>query len=192
MQNETSKKLILAFVGMPGTGKTEASVYLEKKGIPFVRFGELTDEGVKEMGLPLVPENEKIFREKIRREFGMGAYAIKAKPKIDALLKNHDVIILDGLYSWEEYTYLKKKFVNLILVNIYAEPTVRYKRLFERHVRPVSLTEARNRDIAELEKLNKGGPIAIADYLIENNNDDINDLYEKLDKLLGRLRTRNG
>lgn len=192
MQNKISQKLILAFVGMPGAGKTKATAYLDKKGIPFVRFGELTDEGVREMGLPLNPGNEKIFREKIRRELGMGAYAIKAKSKIEDLLRNHDVIILDGLYSWEEYTYLKKEFHNLILINVYAEPVVRYKRLTERPVRPVPIADTRVRDIAELEKLNKGGPIAIADYLIENNSDDISDLYKKLDNLLSRLGIKNG
>ena len=174
-------------MGMPGAGKTEASAYLKKKGIPIIRFGDLTDEGVRGMGLPLKSENEKLFREKMRKEFGMGAYAIKSKPKIDNLLKDHDIIILDGLYSWEEYTYLKKEFNNLILIDIYAEPAIRYERLLERPVRPLLEIEARNRDIVELEKLNKGGPIAMADYLIENNTDNTGDLYKKLDDLLNRL-----
>lgn len=187
----SSKKIILAFVGMPGAGKTEASSYLNRKGIPFVRFGDLTDEGVREMGLPLNPDNEKIFREKIRHDFGMAAYAIKAKPKIDALVKTKNTIILDGLYSWEEYIYLKKEFDNLVLINVYAEPTIRYERLAGRIVRPVSMSDSRKRDIAELEKLNKGGPIAIADYLVENNTDNINDLYEKLDALIKRLGIKN-
>jgi dephospho-CoA kinase len=43
MENKTTKKIILAFVGMPGAGKTEASAYLKKKGIPILRFGDLTD-----------------------------------------------------------------------------------------------------------------------------------------------------
>lgn len=187
MQNEKSQKLILAFVGMPGTGKTKAVAYLEKKGIPMVRFGDLTDEGLKQMGLPLNRENEEIFREKMRNDLGMGAYAIKSKPKIDDLLKNHDVIILDGLYSWEEYVYLKKEFGNLILINIYAEPKVRYERLLRRPIRPLSIEDAKRRDIKELEKLNKGGPIAMADYLIENNNNDTNDLCKKIDGLVIRL-----
>ena len=187
MENKTTKKIILAFVGMPGAGKTEASAYLKKKGIPILRFGDLTDEGVREMGLPLKQENEKLFREKMRREFGMGAYAIKSKPKIDNLLKDYDIIILDGLYSWEEYTYLINQFYKLILINIFAEPTIRYERLSKRPIRPLLLTEGRNRDIAELEKLNKGGPIAIADYSIENNSDDTGDLYKKLDNLIIRL-----
>lgn len=180
-------RLILAFVGMPGAGKTEATLYLQQKSIPFVRFGEITDEGVKGLGLPLTQENERMYREKIRKELGMGAYAIKAKPRIEQLLKENDVIAIDGLYSWEEYTLLKEEFPGLILVHIFAEPTIRYQRLSTRPVRPLSFEESRSRDVAELEKLNKGGPIAIADSLIENNGNNIEELYYKIDNLLLHL-----
>lgn len=182
-----SKKIILAFVGMPGAGKTEAALYFQKKGIPFVRFGELTDEGVRGMGLPLTPDNERIFREKIRRELGMAAYAISAKTKIEELLKGNSIIAIDGLYSWEEYKYLKKEFPGLILIHIFAEPSKRYQRLSTRKIRPVPLEKCYQRDIMELEKLNKGGPIAIADYMVENNTDSMKDLYFKLDQLFERL-----
>lgn len=181
-------KLILAIVGMPGSGKSETTSYLKEKRFQTVRFGEVTDEGVALLNLPLTPENERMFREKIRRELGMAAYAIKSKFKIDSLLKKNDVVIIDGLYSWEEYKYLKDEYKNLILINVYAEPKKRYKRLLERAIRPVSIKESLKRDIAELEKLNKGGPIAMADYLIENNTDNINELRRKIDKLLKRLK----
>ncbi len=178
---------ILALVGMPGAGKSEAIAYIEKKGIPFVRFGTITDEGVEELGLPLTPENERTFREKIRQELGMGAYAIKSKPKIDALLKQSKVIAIDGLYSWEEYAYLKEVYPHFILIHVYSEPKIRYARLEKRTIRPISPKQAKIRDIAELEKLNKGGPIAIADYMLENNTDDIADLHRKIDNLFSRL-----
>lgn len=183
-------KKIIAIVGMPGAGKTEAAEYLATKGIPFVRFGEITEEEVRKRGLPLIPENERIIREAIRKEGGMGAYAVKAESKINTLLANNDVIVIDGLYSWEEYTYLKEKFPALVLVNIYAEPKRRYQRLSQRSVRPIPIKDCYPRDVAELEKLNKGGPIAIADYMIENNSDDISDLYTKIDSLLSRLKIR--
>lgn len=187
-QNSKAKKTVLAFVGMPGAGKSEAVKYLEKKGISFVRFGELTDDGVKALGLELTPENERNFREKIRKELGMEAYAIKAKPKIEELLRNNNVIAIDGLYSWEEYVFLKKEFPNLLLIHIYAEPVKRYKRLSSRRVRPVPLEKAYLRDFTEIDKLNKGGPIAIADHLIVNNSDNINFLYQKIEELLLRLK----
>lgn len=180
-------KILLAFVGMPGAGKSEAVLYLKKKGIPFVRFGEITDQGVKEKGLPLNPENERKFREEIRQNYGMAAYAIKSENKIKELLKENRGIAIDGLYSWEEYTFLKEKFPGLILINIFSEPQKRYERLKRRGIRPISFEQSRKRDIAEIEELNKGGPIAMADYLIDNSKDDLKLLYKKIDFLLMRL-----
>lgn len=181
------EKLILGLVGMPGAGKTEASSYLQKKGIPFVRFGQITEDEVLRLKLPLTQENERLAREKIRREEGMGAYAFRAKPRIDEFLKTHDTLVIDGLYSWEEYTFLRKEFSELLLIHIYAEPKKRYERLLKRPIRALSREELRLRDVAELEKLNKGGPIAIADYLVENNSDNIEDLYTKINNLMRRL-----
>ena len=76
------------------------------------------------------------------------------------------------------------------MVNIFAEPPIRYERLAKRAIRRLSHQETRDRDIDELEKLNKGGPIAIADYTIENSSDDISDLHTKIDSLLSRLKIR--
>lgn len=186
-----TKKTILALVGMPGAGKSEAAAYIQTFGIPFVRFGEVTDEGLKERSLPVTPDNEKVYREQLRRELGMAAYAIKAQPKIEALLQKHNVIALDGLYSWEEYVLLKEKFPFLLLIHIYAEPQKRYGRLAVRKIRPIPYSESYKRDVQEIEKLNKGGPIAIADYLIENNENDKIHLYEEIDTLLTRLAIKN-
>lgn len=177
---------ILAFVGMPGAGKSEATKYLHSKGLPFARFGNATDEGLKKMGVPPTPENEQMFREKIRKELGMEAYAKLSEPKIRELLANNAVIVIDGLYSWEEYVYLKEKFSELVLIHIYAEPKIRYERLAKREIRPFSKEAALLRDKAEIEKLHKGGPIAIADYLIDDDG-DIAALPEKIDALLARL-----
>lgn len=181
-----SHKTILAIVGMAGAGKTEFTAYLEKKGFPFVRFGAITDEEVKRLGLSLTQENERFVREKIRKEEGMGAYAVRAKPEIEERLQSNSVIVIDGLYSWEEYVILKKEFPGLILVHIFAEPNIRYRRLYERPIRPLPREEGYSRDVAELESLNKGGPIAIADYMIENNG-DLEHMYRQIDRLFARL-----
>lgn len=187
MTDTPANNYLLAFVGMPGAGKTEAVMHLQKQGIPFVRFGDLTDEGLKEKGLPQTPQNEQQYREQVRQELGMAAYAIKAEPKIHEVLINHTVAAIDGLYSWEEYKYLKERFPQLQVVFIYAEPTIRYSRLAKRPIRPFTPDEARARDIAEIEKLHKGGSIAIADYLIVNNSEDLNELHGRIDELFQKL-----
>lgn len=182
-------RILLAIVGMPGSGKSETVSYIQRKGIPFIRFGDLTEEELARQGLPVTPDNEQMMREKLRKDLSMAAYAIKAEQKIQALSKDHQVIIIDGLYSWEEYVYLKQKFPQLLLIALYTEPQIRYQRLSQRTVRPFSLQEARKRDIAEIENLNKGGTIAIADYLITNGG-DIASLHQKIDALLVCLRIK--
>lgn len=178
---------IIALVGMPGAGKSISCEFFQTKGYPVLRFGDETDRGLKEQGLPLTEENERQYRENLRKELGMAVYAVKIEPRIRATFHSGvECIILDGLYSWEEYLYLKPKFPQLMLVAIYARPEVRYQRLAARSVRRLTLEQARQRDIAELENLNKAGPIAIADYLITNNQDKLK-LFQKLDNLLINL-----
>ena len=182
------KRKIIAIVGMPGAGKSEAANFFKEKGFPVLRFGDQTDIGLKELSKELTEDNECWYREKLRKELGMAAYAIKIKPRIDKVIEKNETVVLDGLYSWEEYIYLKKIFPELLLLCIYTQPFVRYQRLVKRNHRRRDLKEARGRDIAELENLNKGGPIAIADYLIKNER-TLDDLKEKIEKFLSLIKS---
>lgn len=187
MQNDTSQqKTLLAFVGMPGSGKSEAAAFLKGKGFATVRFGQVAEDGLREMNLPLTPENEQMYREKIRKEHGMAAFAIRSEEKIREHLEIHEVVIIDGLYSWEEYTYLQGKFPGLHMIYVFVRPAVRYERLSRRPVRPLTPEQAQLRDFAEIERLNKSGPIAMADYIVENNG-TLEEFHEKIDELLVKM-----
>ncbi|PJC66522.1 dephospho-CoA kinase [Candidatus Beckwithbacteria bacterium CG_4_9_14_0_2_um_filter_47_11] len=170
---------------MAGAGKSEACRYLAAKGFPVLRFGDETDRGLRLQGLSLKEENERKYRENLRQELGMAAYAIKIEPRIREKLFHPGVecVVLDGLYSWEEYVYLQPKFPGLKLIVIYARPQVRYRRLAVRAVRQLTPRQARARDIAEIEVSHKAGPIAIADYLVDNNG-SLDQLHYQLDHLL--------
>lgn len=160
------EKVIIAVVGMPGSGKSLACDYFKTQGYPVLRFGDETDIGLKKENLPLTEVNEKKYRENLRRQLGMAAYAIKIAPRIRSY--HPGVVILDGLYSWEEYLYLKEKFSELKLLGIYARPELRRRRLLKRPIRPLTEVQAKARDLAELNNLNKAEPIALADYLVVN------------------------
>jgi dephospho-CoA kinase len=56
----------------------------------------------------------------------------------------------------------------LHIVAVWSPPEVRYNRLQTRALRPLSGAQARERDYAEIENVNKGGPIAMADLTISN------------------------
>ena len=177
---------IIAIVGMCGSGKSVASDYLESVGYKKVYFGGVTMEKLQESNLEVNPENEKYMREKLRKEYGMAAYAIILLPRIEEYAKEGDVV-LDGLYSWDEYVVLKEKLGDkLTMVAIVADRMIRYDRLSIRDVRPLTHEEALNRDIAEIENLAKGGPIVIADYYVLNNFTK-EDYIERLKEIINRI-----
>ncbi|MBP9813813.1 AAA family ATPase [Candidatus Woesebacteria bacterium] len=163
---------LIAIVGMPGSGKSVAAEFFRSKGIPVLRFGDQTDIGLAEHNLPRNEKNERWYRESLRKELGMAAMAIKIEPRIEKAVVESEHIVLDGLYSWEEYKYLKEKYPMLTLLCVYASPKVRHKRLTTRLVRPLTIEEAAARDVAEIENLNKGGPIAVADVLVSNQSSE--------------------
>jgi dephospho-CoA kinase len=178
---------VVAVVGMTGSGKSEVARLFGEKGFATVRFGDVTDEAVKELGLPLTEENERPVREEIRKKHGMAAYAILSVPRIDAARKTGNVVV-DGLYSWEEYLYLKEHYgENFFVVGVWSSPRDRYQRLGGRKVRPLTAVEAAGRDRAEIENLHKGGPIAMADFTILNDA-DINALKKQVERIVARLR----
>jgi len=167
-----NKPKVIAIVGMPGVGKSVAADFFRGKSIPVLRFGDQTDIGLKELNLEKNEKNERWYREKLRKDLGMAAMAIKIHPRIEEQAKTHKCILLDGLYSWEEYIYLREHYPDIRLLCIYAPPILRHKRLSIRSIRPLTIQESESRDIAELQNLNKGGPIAYADYLIKNEGDE--------------------
>jgi dephospho-CoA kinase len=185
----------ITLVGMCGSGKSVVADELVRNGYQFFRFGQITLDIITEKGLEVNEKNERVIREGMRKEHGMGAYAIKNMPKIDKFLKDGNVVG-DGLYSWDEYKILKKKYnAQLIVIAVYAAPKLRYERLSQRkrsdedkQVRNRELTEdqAKTRDFSEIENLDKGGPIAMADYTLINTG-SVSQLLDQLENVLTQL-----
>ena len=121
---------IIAIVGMCGSGKSVACTYLEEKGYKKVYFGGVTMDVLKEKNLEVNPENEKMIRENLRKEYGMSAYAKILLPKIEELSKEYNVV-LDGLYSWDELKVLKEKFNDMVVLAIVNNKKLRYNSRVE-------------------------------------------------------------
>jgi len=174
-----NKSKIIAICGMAGSGKSVVADYFVAQGYQFLRFGQVTLDVIIEQDKKPSEKLERQVRESLRKKHGMGAFAKFIIPKVEKLKKNGPVI-LDGLYSWDEYKILKNKYKdNLVLIAVWAPPELRYKRISQRKSgkkdkklrhRPFTIKEAKSRDYAELANLDKGGPIAMADYTITNEN----------------------
>jgi dephospho-CoA kinase len=181
-------KKVIVFVGMPGAGKSVCVEYLKKKGLPFSYFGGITIDEVKRRGMEVTEASEKFVREDIRAKEGNGAYAVRIISQIEQQFDDgHDQVVVDGLYSWTEYKIFKQSFgKSAIIIAIVTPASVRHKRLAERTVRPLTEVEATARDYAEIENLEKGGPIANADYFLANE-DSVEALEADLTTLLPKI-----
>lgn len=161
---------ILVLVGMPGAGKSTCVDYLTAEGVPSVYFGGVVvDETQRRFG-KVNEALEKQVREELRAKEGKGAVATRIITKIEDLVaKGHTRIVADGLYSWTEYKIFKERWGdNAIIVAVSAPRHLRHQRLANRPVRPFTEEEATAREYAEIENLEKGGPIANADYTLTN------------------------
>ena len=169
---------------MAGSGKSTAVSFFQEKGFDIVYFGAITQEELIKRKLEVNENNEKMIRNHLRKEYGIGAYALLSLPKIKTKLSQNSLIALDGIYSWEEVKILKNELgSSFILLSILASPKIRYERLMNRKSRKLTLEEAVKRDQDEIENLNKGGTIAMADYNIINET-NIKDYNDKLNELL--------
>lgn len=180
----SSTKRALALVGMPGSGKSTGAAFLQKEGYVHFRFGSIVTSEVVRRGQPLTPMNERVVREEFRAKDGMDAIAKRALPYLRTMLKEHDLIVIDGLYSFSEYKLLNRDLdAELVVVAIVSDRKIRYGRLGSRAERPLTFDEAESRDLAEIENLEKGGPIAIADYTLLNNGTPA-ELHAALDAVI--------
>ena len=177
----------LALVGMPGAGKTVCAEHLQARGYFSLRFGGVVVDEVRRRGLEVNPQNERIVREELREAHGMAAMAVISLPRLQQALQTRSHIVIDGLYSFSEYKLLSLELgAPLVLVAIAVPRHLRYQRLATRNHRPLTPSEARERDMLEIERLEKGGPIAMADHTLLNEGAP-EVLLRNLDALLDTL-----
>jgi dephospho-CoA kinase len=183
---------IIAVVGMPGSGKGTVVDYLTNKlDCPSVYLGGMVYEEVARRGLDIV-KDEIWVREDMRRQEGMAVMAKRAAVKAKEFLSNGaKTVVLDGVYSWSEDKFLRGEFGDdIIVLAVVVQKQIRYQRAIKRvdkkpggQVRKYTVENIVVRDITEIENIEKGGPIAYADYFVLNDS-DFDSLYTQIDKII--------
>ena len=178
----------VAVVGMCGSGKSVLCKYFTDLGWNSVYFGGVAVSQLVKNNIPVNEANEREIRERLRKELGMGAFAVILKDEIlDKLSRTN--VVLDGLYSWSEYLILKELLGDdLVLLAVVTNSGIRKQRLVSRAVRPLTPEMVDSRDIAEIEHSEKGGPIAKADYYVLNNGteEELKAQFEEFMRWLNR------
>ena len=184
MTKPTNTKIV-AFVGLTGSGKSSAVEYLTNKNYPRVYFGGIVLDEVARRGLELTQENEQPIREELRKTEGKDFVVKRIITQLHGLIDaGQKRIVADGLYTWTEYKSLKHEFPGeLTVVAVVTPKHLRKQRMAKRSHRPLNSGEVDQRDWAEIENIEKGGPIAIADYFIMNDG-DLDKLHAQIDDVL--------
>ncbi len=177
---------LIAFVGMPASGKSEAAAIARKLGIPVVNMGDVVREETARRGLAPTDENIGGTGTSLRKVEGMDVIAKRCVPKI-RLIKT-PVVVVDGTRNINEIEYFKKQFGNefrLIAINTPFE--IRFERVRKR---------ARSDDMNSMEELKRRDErekgwgldkaIEKADITIDNTG-TIEKFQNQIEQLLGKI-----
>ncbi len=179
---------IVAFVGMAGAGKSTAVDYVTGKGYPKVYGGGILFEAMKKAGIEITPENENEFRTKVHADEGQDLIISEFIGQINKLISaGQHRIVTDSNYSWAQYKTMKHEFPGeLTVIAVVAPKHIRHHRLLSRAERPLTETEASDRDWREIEDLQSGGTIAIAEHYIMNDG-DLEKFHQQIDQVLNDI-----
>jgi dephospho-CoA kinase len=179
-------QLPLAVVGMPGAGKSEVTgMLVEIHGFERVYFGQVVLDELSRRDLPPGPDAERLVREQLRADEGMAVMAERSLPRIRAALTAGHRVCIDGLYSRAEWELLARE-TGVVTLAVHAPRWLRKSRLARRSGRPLTSAELDARDLAEVDRLQKAEPIALADEHLVNGG-SLDDLREGVDSVVERL-----
>ena len=124
---------IIAFAGMPFSGKTEAVKIAKEMEIPVIRMGDIVWQEVKNRNLKINDKNVGFIANEMRKKHGKNIWAKKTIDKIKDI-KNTKYLVIDGIRNLEEVETFKKELKgDFILIGVEVSDKTRYKRAMKRN-----------------------------------------------------------
>lgn len=98
---------IISFVGMPGSGKSEASKIAYEMNIPVISMGDIVRKEAERLNID--QKYCKKIADDLRKNNGIDIIAKKCIPFIKNIIQNekHSMIVIDGIRSIEEIKYFE-------------------------------------------------------------------------------------
>jgi len=181
---------MIAFVGMPASGKSEASSVAKEMGIPVVTMGDVIRKEVEKRGAD--PADGGKIATELRKMEGMDAIAKRCIDLIHEKMKTTDskVFVIDGVRGIAEVEYFKKSLgAGFLLVSIAIDSSLesRFERIMNRKREDdmITIEKLHERDTREL-SWGMGEAIAASDRIIENKStleayrQSIRNLFEEM------------
>lgn len=121
-----SRRVVIAVVGLPGSGKSTAARILQRHGYRVIELGDIWRELLKENGISMDdPMGVREFTRKLREIQGKDVYARYA---YKILGRHGKKVAIMGMRSTYEMSYFKKRVRNMHVIAIIAPMKLRYTR----------------------------------------------------------------
>ncbi len=160
---------IIAFVGMPASGKSEAARIATHMSIPVVNMGDVIREEVLKRELEPNDSNTGMVAADLRKCEGMDVVARRCVSHIRKM--NSEFVVVDGVRGIAEVECFRREFgIGFVLISIYAPIKIRFSRVQKRGRSDDmnSIEELRHRDEREL-GWGMGEAIEASNIEIENS-----------------------
>ena len=176
---------VIGLIGMIGSGKDAVNDYIANKyGYKVVHMGDIVRTIAKERGLDTHRNNLDSIQKECTEKHGQGYFAQEVVREIKE--SGVEKAIINGIRRPVDAEVPKKIFGNnMILVQVDADPQVRFERLSKRgrpgDPKTIEEFERQERDQFKLFNLEK--TLKRVDHKLENDG-TLKELHDKIDKLL--------
>ena len=180
---------IIAFVGMPASGKSEASRVAQRRGIPVIVMGDAVRKEAERCGLDPSDVNIGGLADQLRAAEGMDAIAKRCVPAIRKLYGTADTVVIDGIRGLIEVDRFRHEFGDdFMLIAVIAPIDIRLKRISgRRRSDAITSMESLNaRDEREM-RWGIGEAIASADQVIQNTG-TLDQFREAVEFIIGNAK----
>ena len=124
---------VVAVCGMPGSGKGEFAAVLSAAKVPIVSMGDMIRAEVRARGLVEEPHVFGQVAAELRAQHGEEVLAVRLCDRVDQLLLEHDLVLIEGLRGTAEDAIFSARWNGAYrTVAIQAERELRFQRIVQR------------------------------------------------------------
>lgn len=184
----TQPQIIFGFTGLMASGKDAATVYLKDKyGAAIFSFSRMLRDVLDRFYLEQTRVNLVNLSEILRQRFGENLLA-RTMAKDIAQCSNH-IIAIDGIRRPADMENLRN-LPNFVLVEIYADPRIRYERLTQRTQNIGDPGKTYEEFLADHQRSTELSILEIVKEAKERipNNNTLEELHHELDKLIKKYK----
>lgn len=180
--------MIIGLTGMPGSGKSTVSHYLQDKyKFTFLSMGDIVRRAMMDRNIKINDTNLRQFSEMLREKDGKDAVA---KLSVEYINDIEGDICIDGIRGVDEVAYFKGNLKDrkMYVVAVSAPTELRYKRLLDRtrYDDPDDIKGLEERDRREI-GFGVIDAISAADIIV-SNVESTEKLYSDIDELVYKIR----